>query len=999
MNNENLKADIRAVIKANGNNEITGDLLQNALISIINQFGSGSLFVGFAEPDTNPTNTDVNMFYLAKTPGIYVNFGGYVLVEGSTVIFTNISGAWVVNDFFIVNSIKSITKTSTVDLVDTYTILFTNGSTFVFTITNGLKLVPWSAVSYLQGRQVFKDFQGYEANANVTSSDIPGVSPKWTRILGESATTTTSFVSPVRTDTYTTNQYFANTQVFTGFGFDYGIRNNFSQAITRIGQVAGSSNPVTEVYMRICETSYTGTVLVDTITKAVTILDGEMQDVTFDFPIIVNATNKNIWVEVWCNGKSGLFKGSDATNVNYRYRTTGMPPGNFANNSTASSGPNNRMYLVLNNVVTETHLKDDLIAQNVELGNTKPVTSDAVAKELDKFDAVIADGYVPTSTVIKGTKSDNVHNSTFVGWGQLWGVLNNFNRVGYLYSPFDAAFIPTTATCRIRTGSSTGPIIFTETKPVTMALNVDQMVYFDLPRITNPTNDEIFISFVANGRIRLMGGLNSVDWDAPHQVKYSTVIGQDTTPGTVSNPRYQMYVEILDGSIQKQVAPTEVKRIGDELGIFDNPDDTLTSIAWLYPDAAGLNEYNIFNENVIIPKYGDNNSGWRTDFSGLWGEQGERGLRGKVTPSLNQTITLALSRGRKQIFSKTQTLLSGALNSGTGTTIDILYIGDSTVGTGAGTGTITPKLKTIFDNDPMDINCIGTLGATGSKHEGHPGWRIADFYGPGRQFYQINITVALTVAPGINSRYTQGANTYNVEEVNLTGGIGYFNVSIVTGSAPTASGVLTKTSGNGDATINYSSSAAAPANKFYNAATGKFDIGFYLTSTSQVMNNNSWIIFQLGINDMFSATDLTNAETRSATFITQLKDMIANIQAYNPTFRIGIVVTIPCANQDAFGKSYTSGQLSEMYTKTGLITLQKKLISEFDNAASRTLKIYLISAHLTMDKRNNFQTTVTSVNSNNPTVTYLMQSNGVHPGEPGYWDIAYMVAGTFKYFA
>jgi len=179
MNNEILKQSVRDQIKENGNKEITGPILQNTILAVINQFGTGSVYGGFAVPTTVPANTDVNLFYLAKTPGTYTNFASYVLTEGKTVVFTNKTGVWVAEEYISVKSIKTIAKTGTVGLVDTYTITYTDNTIFTFTVTNGVKTVDWSATSFVSGVQVFKDGQIYESNAATVAGDVPGVSSKW----------------------------------------------------------------------------------------------------------------------------------------------------------------------------------------------------------------------------------------------------------------------------------------------------------------------------------------------------------------------------------------------------------------------------------------------------------------------------------------------------------------------------------------------------------------------------------------------------------------------------------------------------------------------------------------------------------------------------------------------------------------------------------------------------------------------------------------------------
>lgn len=96
-NYEELKAAVAAVIKQNGNEEITGQIMQNTLLSMISNIGANSTFAGVATPETAPGTPDQNVFYLAGTPGVYANFGGYELKQG-IVMFTNASGAFTAVD-------------------------------------------------------------------------------------------------------------------------------------------------------------------------------------------------------------------------------------------------------------------------------------------------------------------------------------------------------------------------------------------------------------------------------------------------------------------------------------------------------------------------------------------------------------------------------------------------------------------------------------------------------------------------------------------------------------------------------------------------------------------------------------------------------------------------------------------------------------------------------------------------------------------------------------
>ena len=92
-NYEQLKQAVSDVIKTNGSQEITGIILQNALLSIISTIGGNAAFAGIATPETNPGTPDQNIFYIASSNGVYSNFDGYKL-EDEIVLFVNESQSW-----------------------------------------------------------------------------------------------------------------------------------------------------------------------------------------------------------------------------------------------------------------------------------------------------------------------------------------------------------------------------------------------------------------------------------------------------------------------------------------------------------------------------------------------------------------------------------------------------------------------------------------------------------------------------------------------------------------------------------------------------------------------------------------------------------------------------------------------------------------------------------------------------------------------------------------
>ena len=92
-NYEQLKAAITNVIKTNGTQSITGQVLQNSLLTMISTLGDNATFAGVATPTTNPGTPDANVFWLAGETGTYSNFAG-LKVEDEAAVFYNNNGTW-----------------------------------------------------------------------------------------------------------------------------------------------------------------------------------------------------------------------------------------------------------------------------------------------------------------------------------------------------------------------------------------------------------------------------------------------------------------------------------------------------------------------------------------------------------------------------------------------------------------------------------------------------------------------------------------------------------------------------------------------------------------------------------------------------------------------------------------------------------------------------------------------------------------------------------------
>lgn len=71
---DQIKESIKAVIKENGNYEITGNVLQAVLLSMVDTLGPEYQFLGIATKSTVPVVVEGNSFYITTEVGTYTNF-------------------------------------------------------------------------------------------------------------------------------------------------------------------------------------------------------------------------------------------------------------------------------------------------------------------------------------------------------------------------------------------------------------------------------------------------------------------------------------------------------------------------------------------------------------------------------------------------------------------------------------------------------------------------------------------------------------------------------------------------------------------------------------------------------------------------------------------------------------------------------------------------------------------------------------------------------------
>ncbi len=133
-NYEELKRAVKQVIKPNGVQEITGEILQNVLVKMIDTFGDEYKCKGVAVPTTTPQVSGKTL-YFASTPGVYSNFAGLSVVKGEFVAFVYDGTSW--SKTVLLN----VTNLATVELLgDCDVSALNNGRTY--DINEAIQAVP-----------------------------------------------------------------------------------------------------------------------------------------------------------------------------------------------------------------------------------------------------------------------------------------------------------------------------------------------------------------------------------------------------------------------------------------------------------------------------------------------------------------------------------------------------------------------------------------------------------------------------------------------------------------------------------------------------------------------------------------------------------------------------------------------------------------------------------------------------------------------------------------
>jgi hypothetical protein len=299
------------------------------------------------------------------------------------------------------------------------------------------------------------------------------------------------------------------------------------------------------------------------------------------------------------------------------------------------------------------------------------------------------------------------------------------------------------------------------------------------------------------------------------------------------------------------------------------------------------------------------------------------------------------------------------------------------------TGTAGSPAGKAFTN----ISFVGrkTSGAVGV--EGNAGWSWVDYLTVGRKAFTFVVS-GVTIQPAIEAIYadTNGKQYTMWWDYSATSLKFFVNDG---GSVPPTAGALTKISGVGDTTLNFTSRVQSSGNPFWNDSTGLLDITSYV---------NKWcggslnvLYFLMTWNGQFgNRTDFT-------VFTDYAKTLFDHIHTAYPSVKIKLMgVQVP----DLKGGVRVDGSPTEnTYTDTyGLVVTalnMNKAYQDLANNSSYSSFVEFINVSSQFDSEYNMPFAQKQVNTRNSAVTESIGTNDVHPDNNGYYQIADVVYRNF----
>lgn len=337
------------------------------------------------------------------------------------------------------------------------------------------------------------------------------------------------------------------------------------------------------------------------------------------------------------------------------------------------------------------------------------------------------------------------------------------------------------------------------------------------------------------------------------------------------------------------------------------------------------------------------------------------------------------------------------------TSKNVLNIGDSTMANGEipielsrrikGTnGVATAPTALALSN----INVVGRIknGDRTVGWEGTSGWSYANYTSQGSRAVRFQVTNAQSITVKdlirISATNSYGYYQFEVTEVNVTNGTGNIR-AVFSYTTPYSSNFLNEVSASGNLTNtnnlvvgSYLSFTEEFYQPFWNTTTNQFDIKTYVNDYCG--NKVDYIFILLGINSLYGTKPFASVDS----VLDSCKNLLRKIHADLPNTKILLSTNNLVSQNGGLGFNYNAQTYFGQYDVeviNHLIFAMNKAYYTLETDTEFMQYVEVINTHAQFDADNAFPITTKNVNTRSGE-TESVGTNGVHPTNNGYWQIA-----------
>ena len=283
-----------------------------------------------------------------------------------------------------------------------------------------------------------------------------------------------------------------------------------------------------------------------------------------------------------------------------------------------------------------------------------------------------------------------------------------------------------------------------------------------------------------------------------------------------------------------------------------------------------------------------------------------------------------------------------------------------------------------------NVHFCGKKQLNGAGYYGVGGWKWDSYTTAGTPAFRFQVSGVSSLSMG--AVYTNNGHSYTIIEINVTDGSGNILCSASAASqTPTSSGTLTKSSGNGDATINFSSYTADSQNPLWDYDNNKMTFVDYANRYCDGQIDYVYVLL--------TWNGLAPRKTDFSDIIANARIFANTLHSEFPNAKMKVMgVEIPSlnggigANYGAIGVGY-----ADEYGMVLTAFNMNKAYQDFANETAFSSFVEFVNVSAEFDTEYNMKYENKAVNTRNSAITEMVGTNGVHPANSGYLQIADVV--------